>query len=223
MKIIVNGKIDNQTTEAAVSNDKITEAQTGVNVEIIPSNVPDKATCELFGVKLRSECDYNLEAEITDLNAEFNKNDVLIFHTHTCESYTPTEQYRYESTGNYRTTDLNFSVSRVGDELEKYLSNYGYNVVHDKTYHDYPSYNGSIPYSIGYYMCCLPGSAAFRMHQATACISCQGAVQVRVWAIRSYCPVRLQGRYLSFPTLPYISCRTEGCRLSCLWSWRDMA
>ena len=139
----MNGKIDNQTTEAAVSNDNITEAQTGANVEIIPSNVPDKATCELFGVKLRSECDYNLEAEITDLNAEFNKNDVLIFHTHTCESYTPTEQYRYESTGNYRTTDLNFSVSRVGDELEKYLSNYGYNVVHDKTYHDYPSYNGS--------------------------------------------------------------------------------
>ena len=46
-------------------------------------------------------------------------------------------------TGNYRTTDLNFTVSRVADELDKQLTEYGYHVIHDKTYHDYPSYNGS--------------------------------------------------------------------------------
>lgn len=31
----------------------------------------------------------------------------------------------------------------MGEELEKYLCNYGYTVVHDKTYHDYPAYTGS--------------------------------------------------------------------------------
>ena len=72
-----------------------------------------------------------------------NKNNILIFHTHTCESYTPTEQYNYQQTGNFRTTDLNFSVARVGDELANYLMGYGFNVVHDKTYHDYPAYTGS--------------------------------------------------------------------------------
>ena len=46
-------------------------------------------------------------------------------------------------TGSYRTTDLNYSVARVGTELEKYLTNYGYNVIHNQTYHDYPAYNGS--------------------------------------------------------------------------------
>ena len=132
-----------ESEQHATETEEIVEAQTGVTTEVLPSNIPDKATCEIFGVKLRSECDYNLEAEITDLDAHFNKNDILIFHTHTCESYTPTEQYQYESTGNYRTTDLNYTVSRVGDELEKYLTNYGYNVVHDKSYHDYPAYNGS--------------------------------------------------------------------------------
>lgn len=132
-----------ESEQDATETEKIVEAQTGVTTEVLPSNIPDKATCEIFGVKLRSECDYNLEAEITDLDAHFNKNDILIFHTHTCESYTPTEQYQYESTGNYRTTDLNYTVSRVGDELEKYLTNYGYNVVHNKSYHDYPAYNGS--------------------------------------------------------------------------------
>ena len=122
---------------------ELQEAQTGVNTEIMPSNIPDKTTYELFGVKLRNESDYNLQNEITDLNVDFNKNDIIIFHTHTCESYTQTEQNQYNSTGNYRTTDLNYSVARVGDELEKYLSNYGYTVVHDKSYHDYPAYNGS--------------------------------------------------------------------------------
>lgn len=122
---------------------KLQEAQTGVNTEILPSNIPDKTTYELFGVKIRNESDYNLQNEITDLNVDFNKKDIIIFHTHTCESYTPTEQNQYNSTGNYRTTDLNYSVARVGDELENYLSNYGYTVVHDKSYHDYPAYNGS--------------------------------------------------------------------------------
>ena len=94
-------------------------------------------------MKVRSECKYNLQNEIQDLNVNFNKKDILIFHTHTCESYTQTEQFTYGATGNYRTTDTNYSVCRVGDELQKYLSNYGYNIIHDKTYHDYPSYNGS--------------------------------------------------------------------------------
>lgn len=141
--------LDNNTKENQVNNDEnnvneeIEDAKTGVNVEVLSSNIPDKSTYEIFGVKLRNESDYNLENEITDLNADFNKQDILIFHTHTCESYTPTEQYTYESTGNYRTTDLNYTVAKVGDELEKYLSNYGFTVVHDKSYHDYPSYNGS--------------------------------------------------------------------------------
>lgn len=142
--------IDSQQ-QAQNSNDNTTEleeAKTGVNVEVIPSNIPDKNSYEIFGVKLRNESSYNLSDEITDLNIELNKQDIMIFHTHTCESYTPTEQYQYDATGTFRTTDLNYTVSRVGDELEKYLVNYGYTVVHDKTYHDYPAYTGSYSRSL---------------------------------------------------------------------------
>ena len=76
-------------------------------------------------------------------DVEVNKSNIVIFHTHTCESYTATEQNPYTPTGTYRTTDLNYTVARVGDELTNYLTQYGYNVVHDKTYHDYPAYSGS--------------------------------------------------------------------------------
>jgi stage II sporulation protein P len=50
--------------------------------------------------------------------------------------------------GNYRTTDLNYSVARVGDELTNYLGNYGFNVNHNKNYHDYPAYTGSYTRSL---------------------------------------------------------------------------
>ena len=69
-------------------------------------------------------------------------------HTHTCESYTSSKKYSYTPTGNFRTTDLKYSVARVGDELTKYLKKYNLNVLHDKTYHDYPSYNGSYSRSL---------------------------------------------------------------------------
>lgn len=46
-------------------------------------------------------------------------------------------------TGNYRTTDLNYSVARVGTELTKNLQNKGFTVEHNTTYHDYPAYSGS--------------------------------------------------------------------------------
>ncbi len=46
-------------------------------------------------------------------------------------------------TGNYRTTDLNYSVARVGEELTNYLKAKGFNVEHNTTYHDYPAYSGS--------------------------------------------------------------------------------
>ena len=50
--------------------------------------------------------------------------------------------------GTYRTTDLNYSVARVGDELQNYLTNFGFNVMHNKTYHDYPAYTGSYSRSL---------------------------------------------------------------------------
>lgn len=58
---------------------------------------------------------------------------VLIYHTHTSEAFL----------GNERTQDQSKSVVAVGDQIEAQLNAAGIGVVHDKTYHDYPMYNGS--------------------------------------------------------------------------------
>lgn len=119
-----NNEIEQVENNVAQTNNEIVEPQTNVNIEVMPSNVADKCTYEVFGVQVRNESDYNISEEITNLDCNFNKQNILIFHTHTCESYTPTEQFNYTETGSYRTTDLNYTVARVGDELEKHLTNY---------------------------------------------------------------------------------------------------
>ena len=105
--------------------------------------ITENSNIEINGVKIKNETSYEISSDIMNQSIDINKNNAVIFHTHTCESYTPSENYQYDQTGNYRTTDLNYSVARVGDELEKDLNKYGFNVIHDKTYHDYPAYTGS--------------------------------------------------------------------------------
>lgn len=128
---------------------KIEQVKEDVTVtEVDNSGVNPRSTDDFKGVKINNGTDYTLTAEMLEPNIEINKEKVVIYHTHTCESYTATEEYSYEQTGSFRTTDLNFSVARVGDELTSQLESYGAKVIHDKTYHDYPSYNGSYSRSL---------------------------------------------------------------------------
>ena len=134
--------------EVEQTQQEISTVETNVAIdvatEIVTQNpISENCNVELNGVKIKNETSFEINDAIMNTELNINKNNILIFHTHTCESYTPTEQYNYQQTGNFRTTDLNFSVARVGDELTNYLTGYGFNVVHDKTYHDYPAYTGS--------------------------------------------------------------------------------
>lgn len=117
---------------------------TNKQTEVVTQNpIKDNSNVQYGSVKIKNETSYELTEDILNPDITIDNKNIVIFHTHTCESYTESEKYKYNSTGNYRTTDLNYSVARVGDELEKYLKSYNLNVIHNKTYHDYPSYNGS--------------------------------------------------------------------------------
>ncbi len=142
--LIVDGE-ENDNIKPAENKENIEMAQTGVKTEEIQENNITPKFNGVFGtVKIKNESDKEITESVLTPNISLENNkDVVIFHTHTCESYTPTEKFNYQMTGSYRTTDLNYSVARVGTELEKYLKEYGYNVFHDQTYHDYPAYSGS--------------------------------------------------------------------------------
>lgn len=129
-----------QDKEQPVSVDVATNVQT----QIVTQNpISESYNIEINGVKIKNETSFEINNSVLEISQNINKEDILIFHTHTCESYTPSEQFQYQQTGNFRTTDLNYSVARVGAELTNYLNTYGFKVTHDKTYHDYPAYSGS--------------------------------------------------------------------------------
>ena len=139
----------NDSNEEKNNNEISTEIATNIQTEIVTQNpITESFNVEINGVKIKNETSFQIDNTILENNLEINKENVIIFHTHTCESYTPSEQYQYQQTGNFRTTDLNYTVSRVGDELTNYLLGFGFNVNHDKTYHDYPAYTGSYTRSL---------------------------------------------------------------------------
>ena len=116
----------------------------GETESVFDRNIEESYNYVYDDVKIKNQSNYDLTDDYFKQDDVLFKNKkVVIYHTHTCESYTPSPEYNYEMTGNYRTTDLNYNVSRVGEELKKYLEEKGFTVIHDSTYHDYPSYNGS--------------------------------------------------------------------------------
>ena len=140
---------DNRENSDENLKEELQPVSTDIGTEVVTQNpIAESYNVECNGVKIKNETSFEINNSILDTELNINKENILIFHTHTCESYTPTEQYNYEQTGNFRTTDLNFSVARVGDELTNYLMGYGFNVTHDKSYHDYPAYTGSYTRSL---------------------------------------------------------------------------
>jgi len=68
---------------------------------------------------------------------------ILIMHTHGSEAYTMDGTDIYEPSDTYRTTDPNFNVVRIGDEIGTILTEMGFSVLHDKSLYDYPAYSGA--------------------------------------------------------------------------------
>lgn len=102
----------------------------------LPSFSPDDATL----LHITNYPDYTLDvpAMLTaplswDLTTE--APSVLIVHTHACEGY--------EGTADYRTTDKTQNMVSVGEALAQSLRSKGIAVLHDTTLHDAPYYDGA--------------------------------------------------------------------------------
>ena len=109
-----------------------------------PEPLPEKQLY-LSEVSVKNETDYTVDTSkiLQDGYKHPANPKVLIVHTHGSESYTPSEKYSYEQTGNYRTGDTAYNMIRVGEEIANQLKKGGIDVIHDKSINDYPAYNDS--------------------------------------------------------------------------------
>jgi stage II sporulation protein P len=80
------------------------------------------------------------------LNLKFDRKGpkIMIYHTHTTESFVRSEKELDKKDVPSWTLNEEYNVVRVGDELTQLLEKkYGIDVLHNGTVHDYPNYNNS--------------------------------------------------------------------------------
>ena len=108
----------------------------------LPVFAPEDA--DLVSVNSVWNADVDIEAMLnTPLSWDLTEGGptVLIFHSHTTESYTKTEDY--QETAPYRTLSQSHNMVSIGAHLAAILEDAGIGVIHDTTLYDYPSYNSS--------------------------------------------------------------------------------
>lgn len=133
------------TTEQTNDENTVIISKEATTESVSERNLAENYNMTYGTVKIRNQSNCELTEDICNTSDSMltSTKKILIYHTHTCESYTPSEKYNYTMTGNYRTTDNSYNMVRVGDELTKYLEQKGFTVIHNTTCHDYPSYSGS--------------------------------------------------------------------------------
>ena len=115
--------------------------------KILSEDYSSKNATEAFGpVYLRNTTKnngVNIESYLKKkITASINKNKpvVLIYHTHTSESYQIIENDFYSNT--LVASPQTLGIIRVGEALCSTIESYGYKVIHDKTVYD-TSYSGA--------------------------------------------------------------------------------
>ena len=152
---VKNKEEKGETGEEKTTKDKEENAEPAATDGSVKGRVisryisPYSASVSFDGVYLKNNTDLAV-----DLNALLNeplsfsvKKDgapqVLILHTHTTESYLPSDSEPYSEAYTSRSRDPQKNMISVGKIVAKKLNDAGIKTVHDTTEHDYPQYTGS--------------------------------------------------------------------------------
>ncbi len=128
--------IKNETVKGKTSEEDYFGGGTLVSFDKveIQSKIPDSF------YKLNIEDLLNQKA---DLNIQdISKPTILVYHSHTTESYTLLDVGYYTESFDLRSDDNSKNMVRVGDELCRYLEEMGFGVIHDTEIHD-ENYSGA--------------------------------------------------------------------------------
>ncbi|MCX8074416.1 MAG: stage II sporulation protein P [Clostridia bacterium] len=139
-----------QALDAMVSSEKLQEIEVMAKSQDINLNITDSADVQRISLYNMKLLNYSSKRQL-DFNAMFSKvitltkksDKILIYDTHTSESYANSDKYKFDYTGVYRTTDANYNMLKVAAEFQKNLSEKSFQAVQDTTPHDYGTYTSA--------------------------------------------------------------------------------
>lgn len=145
----VEAPTEPEASEPESSSVAVSENNTVSGKILTKTILPSSAKLSYNGIYLKNSTDapINLreefEAPFSLALDETAEPQVLIYHTHATESFMLENRDYYTEGDAARSTDTSINMVAVGDKLRTQLEAAGIGVLHDKTLHDYPSYNGS--------------------------------------------------------------------------------
>lgn len=110
----------------------------GTLVEYDGVEVQSKIPSSFYKLDIQSLLKEKVDLQLT----KKEEPTILVYHSHTTESYTLLDVGYYTASLDVRSSDTARNMVRVGDELVAYLEKAGFTVVHDRTIHD-KSYNAA--------------------------------------------------------------------------------
>lgn len=114
---------DGKITEKTFTDYQATDSFENVYVR----NVTDTKTVDVEAV---------LSADFALPVSDISEPTVLIYHTHSTETYILSDNGRFSSSRPTRNDDTSLNMIRVGDEITKILEAKGIGVIHDRTIYD---------------------------------------------------------------------------------------
>lgn len=158
-EINTSKKDKEENLDKEVENVEKAEEENGFDVSLVDSeeviakknneNLSIKETDQVQKVSIygMTISNYSSKRDI-DFSGLFKKNitltkksdPVLIYSTHTSESYTNSENYKFDYSSTYRTRDAKYNMLSVGNVLQLALKQDNFNVIFETTPHDYGSY-----------------------------------------------------------------------------------
>ena len=89
---------DTNTNSEEQKTAQTQEVTTDLSTQVVTQNpIAERYNKEYNGIKIRNETSYELTDDMLNPESlDIDKKDIIIFHTHPCESYTQTENYKYE-------------------------------------------------------------------------------------------------------------------------------
>lgn len=125
-------------------------------ITITKENYTKKSTknydrIDMYGFTVYDYSSKNIDyQELMERNVDLTKKSdpILLYCSHTSETYDNSDNFKFEYTGNYRTKDGKYNMLSVASIMANTLKDRGFTTVFDTTPHDYTSYDNAYKNSL---------------------------------------------------------------------------
>ena len=136
---IIDNEAQKYNTQQVIANNNI-----NVNVTSQSATLQKVSINDIHILNYSSNRNIDFKNIISkDVNLTKKSDKILLYNTHTSESYTNSENYKFEYSSVMRTLDARYNMLGIAKELNENLLKKGFISVQDTTPHDYGAYTGA--------------------------------------------------------------------------------